>query len=237
MNVIKKVVIFDLYDTVLKDISFDFDKGIVYLYNTFFKQVCTLNEFKEYANTFIPLYEKRKIDNSEICLIEDEIFSYFEKFGGLRLVNFEELEYAVMNQMQKVTLLDEVRYTLDELHNQGTRMYILSNSIFTGQSNRRLLNDFEILPYFKKVFSSADYRVRKPSSHFYQIAIEEILLTNPQIEKGDILYIGNDYVTDVIGATSAGLDTVWYNVNHLPNSRGVDILDIDDFKQLIEIIH
>ena len=33
-----------------------------------------------------------------------------------------------------------------------------------------------------------------------------------------------------------GLSTVWYNVNHLPNQNKINIMEIDDFKQLIEIV-
>ena len=55
------------------------------------------------------------------------------------------------------------------------------------------------------------------------------------VEKDEILYVGNDYITDVIGATSVGLKTVWYNVNHLPNQKGLNIFEIDSFRQLLSI--
>lgn len=233
---LKKVIIFDLYDTVLKDITFDFEAGIMYLYNTFFKEKCSFEELKEYAETFLPLYDKRKVDYIEVCLIKDEVPLFFEKFNVAKPASYEELDYDIMNHMQKVTLLSEVRDTLEELQKQGIKMYILSNSIFTGNSAKRLLHDFGILHCFEKIFSSADYGIRKPSEKFYQIAISEILSEYHEVKKEDILYIGNDYETDAMGATSVGLDTVWYNVNHLPNRNGIDIWDIDDFKQILEIV-
>lgn len=232
----KKIIIFDLYDTVLKDISFDFNNGITYLYNTFFKQACSLKEFIDYEETFLPLYKKRKVDYSEVCLIRDEVLLFFEKFEVAKPESLDGLDYDVMNKMQKVTLLEDVRCTLKELKKQDIKMYILSNSIFTGKSTRRLLGDFGILDYFNQIFSSADYNVRKPSEQFYQIAINEILLNNHDAKKEDILYVGNDYITDVMGATSMGLSTIWYNVNHLPNQNKISIMEIDDFKQLIEIV-
>lgn len=226
---------FDLYDTVLKDVSFHFDKGIAWLYDTFFTEKCSIKDLTDYAETFLPLYAKRKIDYSEVCLIRDEVPLFFEKFHVVKPEAFEELDYDIMNHMQRVTLLEDVKYTLNELQKQDIKMYILSNSIFTGSAARRLLSDFGILHYFKKVFSSADYRVRKPSKKFYQMAITEILSDNHGVEKEEILYIGNDYITDVIGATSVGLSTVWYNVNHLPNHNRPSISDIDNFKQLLEV--
>lgn len=231
----KKVILFDLYDTVLKDISFDFEAGTVWLYNNFFSEVCSLQDLVDYAESFLPLYKKRKEEFSEICLIQDEIPLFFKKFGVPEPKNYEMIEYAVMEQMQKVTLLDEVRDVLDRLQGQGIIMYILSNSIFTGNAARKLLDDFGILHYFKKLYSSADYGVRKPDPRFYQIAIDEILSGNSGIKKEDILYVGNDYVTDVAGATSVGLSTVWYNVKHLPNTDNICTTEIDDFKKLLEL--
>lgn len=36
-----KIIVFDLYDTVLKNISFNFDEGLTYLYDNFFSEVCS----------------------------------------------------------------------------------------------------------------------------------------------------------------------------------------------------
>jgi FMN phosphatase YigB (HAD superfamily) len=233
---LKKVILFDLYDTVLKNISFDFQAGIVYLYNAFFSEVCSLEELIDYSETFLDLYEKRKVDYSEICLIKNEIPLFFDKFGVPLTETLDEIEYTVMNQMQKVTLVDEVRYTLNGLQELGIKMYILSNSIFTAKSANKLLNDFGIIDYFEKLFSSADYGIRKPSYRFYQIALDEILTNNPEVSIEDILYVGNDYVTDIIGATSVGLSTVWYNAKHLPNENNICTIDIDNFKKILEIL-
>lgn len=229
-----KIILFDLYDTVLKDISFDFDKGIEYLYYAYFRTSCSLVEFKNMQNVFYHSYEKRKEQHIEICLINDEIPCFFEKFKVTKpeLDDMTDLEYCVMNQMQKVTLLDDVKRVIAEFRKNNIKMYILSNSIFTGNAARRLLNDFGIAEYFCKLYSSADYGIRKPRKDFYQLAIDDILLDNPNIRKKDILYVGNDYKTDVVGATGIGLRTVWYNVNHLPNKNN---LLIDDFGKLLEI--
>lgn len=64
---------------------------------------------------FCPYYEMRKINNTERCLIKDEIPLYFKKFGIEKPDLLEEVEYEVMNAMQKVTLTDDVRDTLNGL--------------------------------------------------------------------------------------------------------------------------
>lgn len=232
----KKAILFDLYDTILKDVSFDFKAGIKWLYDTYFTQTCTWEELKEYEETFWPLFAKRREDNSEVCLIRDEIAKLFEKFDVALPEDLMELDYAIMNQIQKETLLDEVRETLEDLQKQGVPMYILSNSIFTGKATERLLEDFGILQYFTKVYASADYGVRKPGERFFGIAIKEMLETHPGMEKNDILYVGNDYVTDVQGANAAGLDVAWYNVKQLPDEKGICTYNITKFNKILNAI-
>ena len=141
---IKKVVIFDLYDTVLMDDYFIFENGLKYLYETFFSNKCTFDELTKYAESFLPLYEKRKTDQVEICLINDELPLIFEKYGVELPENIDELEYNVMNKMQKVFLTEDVKETLEELQKEGIKMYILSNSIFTGNAAEKLLEEFNI---------------------------------------------------------------------------------------------
>lgn len=233
----KKVVIFDLYNTVLKDGFFSFEYAMVELYHAYFEEKCTLEEFLEFEKTFFPAFLERREKNIETCLIEDEIPFMFEKFDVPAPDSWDELDYQIMNWMQKGGLLDSVHETLEELQKLGIQMYILSNTVFTGKSTMRLLDDFGILHYFKKVYASADYRVRKPGREFFEIAISEILNSNPKLSREDILFVGNDYETDVKGATGVGLDTVWYNVEHTENIENLEIFEIDDFRKLIGIVN
>lgn len=232
----KKIVIFDLYDTILKDISFNFKDGIKYLHTKYFSDTCTLEELINYADTFLPLYEKRNTEHNEICLIKDEIPLFFDKFNVNPPSDYEKLDYEIMKEMQKVTLPEDVKNVLEQFYSQNIVMYILSNSIFTGRSTEKLLQEFGILQYFKKVYSSADYGIRKPSAKFYNIAIDEILSENPGLSKKDILYVGNDYNTDIKGASGVGLDAVWYNVNHLPDLDNIKVVEIDNFRKILEVI-
>ena len=92
------------------------------------------------------------------------------------------------------------------------------------------------MKYFKKVYASADYGVRKPGWKFFDIAIEEIKENHPGMDKREMLYIGNDYLTDVQGAKAAGLDVVWYNVKQLPDEKGICTYNIARFHEILEVL-
>jgi len=230
------IIIFDLYDTILKDISFDFNKGLEYLHNTFFSEKCSLIKLSEFSATFKPLYDERRLTNSEICFIRDELPLFFKKFGLSPDIDEAALDYNLMNQIQKEILLDEVRETLDTLYSIGAHMYILSNSIFLASSNQLLLDEFGVGKYFKKVYSSADFGKRKPDLSFFKYALDDIYNQKHDINTHDIFYVGNDYKTDVIGSQNAGLKTIWYNVQNLSNTNNLNIHNINSFKDIINII-
>lgn len=228
------IYLFDLYDTILKDISFDFQRGMSCLYDGYFSDLCSREEFRKYEDTFMPLYEKRKVDHSEVMLIRDEVLPIFRKFGAAAPADLDELEWEIMDHMQEETLLPEVEETLARIHKSGCPMYILSNAIFSAKAACRLLERFGIGKYFKRVYSSADYGTRKPGKAFFDFAVEEILGENHGASREDILYVGNDYLTDITGGTLAGLRTVWYNVKNLPNVDQLPTREIRDFRELLE---
>ena len=228
---IKKVVIFDLYDTVLMNDYFNFKNGLKYLYETYFSHKCTYDELTKYAESFLPLYEKRTTDHVEICLIKDELPLIFEKYGVALPENIEDLEYTVMHEMHKVFLTDDVKTTLQKLNEEDVKMYILSNSIFTGKAAEKLLETFDILQYFEKVFYSADYKIRKPNKKFFEIALNYI-----DSNLDDIVYVGNDYNTDVKGATAIGLKTIWLNIKHFEKKEDVECIQVDDFKEILKYV-
>ena len=231
-----KIVMFDLYDTLLKGVSFDFNKGVEYIHETFFKDKCSLEEIIEYSKSFLPLYATRKEKNTELCFNTDELPLYFEKYGVEMPEDIYAIEYEFLEHLKEDILLEEVKDTLEALQQKKVPMYVLSNSIFTGKTASKHIANYGILPYFEKVYSSGDYGVRKPGKEFFRIAIDAILEKHPEATIDDIFFVGNDYEADAVGGTSAGLKTIWYNVGHLPNEKNLDIWDIDDFRKIVEVI-
>ena len=231
-----KIVMFDLYDTLLKGVSFDFNKGVEYLYETFFKDKCSLEEIIEYSKSFLPLYAARKEKNTELCFITDELPLYFEKYGVKMPEDLYSIEYEFLEHLKEDILLDEVKETLRALQEKGVHMYVFSNSIFTEKAASKHIGNHGILEYFDKLFSSGDYGVRKPGKEFFQIAIDEILRMHPGATIEDIFFVGNDYEADAVGGTGAELKTIWYNVEHLPNEKGVEIWDVDDMRKILGIV-
>lgn len=232
----KKAVLFDLYDTVLKNESFDFVRGVAYVHEHYLSDTCTFEEFKAYTDTFLPLYHQRHVDHSEVHFVKDELPLWFSHFGKMMPEDVDDLEYAIMSAMQCGGILDDVRCVLEELQARGIPAYILSNTIFSTQATKRHLTHHGILSYFEEVYASAEFGVRKPSPRFFDAAIADILRRHSNLTKEDLLFVGNDYMTDAHGGVAAGIDTVWYNVEDAANEDDLDVAVVEDFKDILNLI-
>src|SRR5215813_6674734 len=72
------------------------------------------------------------------------------------------------------------------------------------QDIRYWLDKAGINRYFKWVITSVDAGARKPDSEFFDYALERCNLGKEQV-----LFVGNQLHTDIRGATSYGIKSVW----------------------------
>ena len=145
-------------------------------------------------------------DGIEYAFVKDELPQYAGKFGGevIQMSTKEEADFLMKcNDMENMPAIPEVLHEFDEM---GISMYVLSNSGFTAEALSIVLERLGIRKYFKQIWSSAVFGRIKPSKDFFEMAIERVLLDNPNECRKDIVYIGDTYNTDVVGANQVGLD-------------------------------
>lgn len=233
----KTIVVFDLWETLFTGDYYSFDAGLRYLYDGFLSEKCTYEQFTEaFYRIFRSLFRMQESGPTEVCLIREVIPPLFQKFGVAMPQDDSELEYAILTSMQKYSVDQNVRDTLERLSNLGVKTAILSNGLFRGSLVERLLSESGIRHYFERVFSSADYGVKKPGKGFFEIALKQIREDHPGIRNDEILYVGNDYNDDVRGGTGAGIETVWLNVTHEKNVDGIACHEIDDITKVLEFV-
>lgn len=230
------IVLFDLYDTLLRERSFDFGRGLDMLYETGFHTVCSREELAAYAAAFLPAYEARKTGHTEIAFIQKDYPAYCRRFGFRLPLPDEEVEYAVLSRMEEVEPEDGVEDALGVLAGRGVRMYVLTNSIFLAPSQERLLREHGIARFFEAVFASADIGRRKPARAFFEYGIGRVLRDNPGASRRDLVFVGNDLAADIRGGLAVGLRTVWYNAAGRPAPPGLPAAVIRSMRELPGIL-
>ena len=171
----KTIVVFDLWETLFTDEHYDFEAGLKYLYDGFLSARCTFEEFKtEFYRIFQSLFRMGESGPTEVCLIRDVIPPLFLKYGVEMPEDDAKLEYMILTSMQEYSVSQDVRDLLERLSSAGVKLAILSNGLFRGSLVERLLSESGIRRYFERVFSSADYGVKKPGKGFFEIALKQI---------------------------------------------------------------
>lgn len=114
--------------------------------------------------------------------------------------------------MDYIRLYPHVLDALAELRSRGYRLWLLSNAqrIFTEYELRHL----GLGEQFDGVYISSDFRCRKPDLRFFRALLEERNL-NPE----HCLMIGNDRSTDIAGAASADMDTLYMHTELTPRDQ------------------
>ncbi len=111
-----------------------------------------------------------------------------------------------------IRLYDGVPEALQTLRRRGYRLWLLSNAqrAFTAYELRHL----GLCDAFDGIYLSSDYQCRKPDIRFFRTLLEE-----RKLDPRKCLMIGNDRDTDIAGAKSAGLSTLYLHTNLTPDSQ------------------
>jgi putative hydrolase of the HAD superfamily len=115
-------------------------------------------------------------------------------------------------------------------------MYVLSNSIYSSEGLKELLDRYGIGKFFKKVWSSCDFGKIKPNKDFFELGIQGALEDNPGESRDSIIYVGDTYESDVVGASKAGISSVWINRKNQEDTLGIATKIIADAEELTDVI-
>lgn len=125
------------------------------------------------------------IDNPELA-------EFFENHFLDQILNYNEL---VDGTMKILDYLSSKNYTLHILSN-GFKEVTYKKTEFSGIKN-----------YFKTITSADEINIRKPQPEIYSYALEKA-----NAEKASSIMIGDDWVADIEGAKSFGMDVIFFDV-------------------------
>ena len=100
-------------------------------------------------------------------------------------------------------MYDDVEPTLGALDEMGIELGVLSQNTMTGTQLRDDLETRQIARFFSVVLTSEDIGYDKPDPRFFEAGSKMI-----QLKNSELLYVGNRYHEDVLGARNAGMTPV-----------------------------
>ena len=224
-----KFLLFDLDHTLLdfdaaEDVALDFllaEEGV--------------EDIQTYKDYYVPMnkslwkdLEQKKITKKELVNTRfEKLFAHFgiEKDGAYLA---ERYQFFLSKQGQTFPGVEDLLKTL--IH-QGYELYAATNGITSIQTGR--LEQSGIAPFFKKIFISEQLHTQKPDAAFY----EKIGARIPNFDKNHALMIGDSLSADIQGGNNAGIDTIWYNPQHLENTTQLHpTYEVHSYKDLLDCL-
>lgn len=214
-----KAILFDLGDTVLKEMSYDIVAG----YRSISKSLSP-DASLEKLEAATALSQK---GNSEFKLLEWINSNLGDSQQQTNAVN---IELALWRRTVSLLPIPGIREVLEFLAAKNIRIAAISNAVFSSQCMRAELAKHNLGQYFEFVISSADYGIRKPDTKIFELALSK-LGVKPQ----DAWYIGDQWEADVIGATSANMTAVWFkdaSCDGVTNAEHIKLKNWADFEEV-----
>ena len=130
---------------------------------------------------------------------------------------YSEVEQLIFHYPPEI-FNPETYSVLDKLlESEGITMNLLSNTAFIkGITLRKVLHNLELSKYFKFEIYSDEVRMSKPNQDLYQYTFDEIRVLRPEDEfkKKNVLHVGDNPVSDIIGAKNFGFQAFQLNTNN-----------------------
>ncbi|MGD8804213.1 MAG: HAD family hydrolase [Chloroflexota bacterium] len=130
-------------------------------------------------------------------------------------------------------MVPHAQAVVEQLSQDGYRLGLISNTMYSGQSHLADMERFGLSGYFESMLFSADANKWKPTRAPFNHVMSE-LRANPE----STVFIGDDPGADVIGARRAGMHVVHFHSSDRFPSQGNELPDatIDDLRQLESVL-
>lgn len=256
-----KAIFFDLDDTLLwdsKSISEAFKatcNKVVEKYNIDPKQL--EKKVRESAQRLYPTYETYDfvsdigigvfegmwgefLDEGEDFAKLREIVPDYRKrawFEGLQALDIEDEqlaeELAVIfpeERKKHIYLYEETIEVLDTLKGKY-HLLMLTNGSPHLQKTKLSLSP-ELAPYFDHIVISGEFGHGKPNTELFKYALS--LLEG--VEKSEVIMVGDNPKTDILGASKFGIDSIWINHDKKEIQEVVPTFEVNRLREILPIV-
>ncbi len=167
-------------------------------------------------------YEKERITKADLLV---KRFDDFFKIFNLKR-DCEEANTSFLLQLSygsdKIEHSDEVLEKLSE----RLLIYAVTNGVYNTQKRR--VEESGLKKYFTDIFVSEKIGYQKPKKEFFDYVFSKL----ENVNKDEVLVVGDSLSADIKGGIDYDLDTCWYN----PKGKSTDLKPTYIISNLLELI-
>jgi putative hydrolase of the HAD superfamily len=201
-------------------------------YETYpFTQMIGINPFEGLWGNFL--------DDEENFRKMSEIVPIYRKESwnkGLLSVGIDDDEFAALlaerfpeERRSKPFVYDDSYAVLDQL--KGKYKLLLLTNGSPDLQNTKLNITPELVPYFDQIVISGAFGKGKPDPSIFEHALSLL-----EIDKEQALMVGDNLMTDILGAKRAGIKSVWINRHDKERNEVVPDFEIHHLGELFDVL-
>lgn len=133
-------------------------------------------------------------------------------------------------ERKKVPIVYDDTYEVLEKLKGNYKLLLLTNGSPQLQ-NLKLALTPKLRPYFNEIVISGDFRKGKPDPAIFEFALNKIGL-----EKDEVLMVGDNLMTDILGANRTGIKSVWLNRHGKERNEVTPTYEIAKLEELLTIL-
>jgi 2-haloalkanoic acid dehalogenase type II len=232
-----EAILFDAYGTVLDVGTYhrDITQHVVQQSKTLFGIATSVDEFNAYWNNEFELAFHDVIAYcGEFRNMRDlygiSTRNVFSRYGvPVQDAYIQELNCVYKKMLDEVvTILPNVKKTLETLYANGLRLGMVSN----GDTEELSAHLNGVSDLFDVIVTSEELEVYKPHPRIFNETLQKM-----GIAREKAAFVGDSIVSDICGAKKAGLTTIWYNKRQRTAMRGLHPdFEIWDMAEVVEMI-
>lgn len=183
------------------------------------------DDFKKINDSLWLEYERGEICKSDLMTAR---FSRF--FAGLHCgADAGEANRLYFTKLCRTGyLLPGASEFIRELKRRG-RIYLITNGTPAAQYGR--LESLKLTDFFDGIYVSDEIGYAKPDVRFF-----EFVLTANGVKRENCLVIGDSLTSDIKGANSSGIESIWYNPKGKKAEGACPDHTADSYRGILEII-
>ncbi len=155
---------------------------------------------------------------------------------GLQDLDIEDEELAAQlaklfpeERKKHVYLYEETLEVLDGLKDKYQLLMLTNGSPHLQHTKLSLSPELE--PYFDHIVISGDFGQGKPSDEIFNYALSLL-----DVNKDEVIMVGDNPLTDILGASKIGIDSIWINHHDRKLTEVTPTYEVGRLKEIMTVV-
>jgi putative hydrolase of the HAD superfamily len=141
-----------------------------------------------------------------------------------------ELAERFPQERRNLPFLYEETFNILDTLKENYQLLVLTNGSADLQKTKLAITP-ELVPYFDQIVISGDFGRGKPDPTIFEHALS---LMN--LKSDEVIMVGDNLMTDILGANRTGIKTVWINRHNKERNEVVPTYEIQHLEELYPIL-